>query len=150
MTADANELHELRISVREFLEAKSPEESVRKLMESETRFDPEVWSRAADQLRLPGLALPEEYGGDGFGPVELGVVLEEMGRALFCAPSSPPYCWPPRPCWNRATTKPAHATSPASRPAGPRPPSPSPRTAARGIPSWSPPARCPTATAAGS
>ncbi|MFG2129132.1 acyl-CoA dehydrogenase family protein [Streptomyces sp. NPDC048751] len=86
MTADEDELRELRYSVREFLEAKSPEEAVRKLMESEPRFDPAVWAQAADQLRLPGLAIPEEYGGDGFGPVELGVVLEEMGRALLCAP----------------------------------------------------------------
>ncbi|MFD9189365.1 acyl-CoA dehydrogenase family protein [Streptomyces phaeochromogenes] len=86
MTADESELLELRSSVREFLEAKSPEEAVRKLMESEPRFDPAVWAQAADQLRLPGLVIPEEYGGDGFGPVELGVVLEEMGRALLCAP----------------------------------------------------------------
>ncbi|MGW3420052.1 acyl-CoA dehydrogenase family protein [Streptomyces phaeochromogenes] len=86
MTADESELRELRSSVREFLEAKSPEEAVRKLMESEPRFDPAVWAQAADQLRLPGLVIPEEYGGDGFGAVELGVVLEEMGRALLCAP----------------------------------------------------------------
>ncbi|MET7783818.1 acyl-CoA dehydrogenase family protein [Streptomyces sp. NPDC005388] len=86
MTADESELRELRASVREFLEAKSPEEAVRKLMESEPRFDLDVWAQAADQLRLPGLAIPEEYGGDGFGPVELGVVMEEMGRALLCAP----------------------------------------------------------------
>jgi alkylation response protein AidB-like acyl-CoA dehydrogenase len=86
MTADDSGLRELRASVREFMEAKSPEEAVRKLMDSEPRFDPAVWAQAADQLRLPGLAIPEEYGGDGFGPVELGVVLEEMGRALLCAP----------------------------------------------------------------
>jgi alkylation response protein AidB-like acyl-CoA dehydrogenase len=30
--------------------------------------------------------VPEEYGGQGFGFVELGIVLEEMGRALLCAP----------------------------------------------------------------
>ncbi|MFF4015854.1 acyl-CoA dehydrogenase family protein [Streptomyces sp. NPDC001843] len=86
MSADEGELRALRSSVREFLEAKSPEEAVRKLMESEPRFDPAVWAQAADQLRLPGLAIPEEYGGDGFGLVELGVVMEEMGRALLCAP----------------------------------------------------------------
>ncbi|WP_405622796.1 acyl-CoA dehydrogenase family protein [Streptomyces sp. NBC_00076] len=86
MTADESELRELRSSVREFLAAKSPEEAVRKLMESEERYDPAVWAQAADQLRLPGLVIPEEYGGDGFGQVELGVVLEEMGRALLCAP----------------------------------------------------------------
>ncbi|MET7725115.1 acyl-CoA dehydrogenase family protein [Streptomyces mirabilis] len=86
MIADESELRELRAFVREFLEDKSPEEAVRKLMESEPRFDLDVWAQAADQLRLPGLVIPEEYGGDGFGPVELGVVMEEMGRALLCAP----------------------------------------------------------------
>ena len=86
MTADESALDELRSAVRDFLEAKSPEEAVRKLMESETRYDPAVWAQLTEQLRLPGLAIPEEYGGDGFGPVELGVVLEEMGRALLCAP----------------------------------------------------------------
>ncbi|SHH61076.1 acyl-CoA dehydrogenase family protein [Streptomyces sp. 3214.6] len=86
MSADEAELRELRAAVRDFMEAKSPEEAVRKLMESEPRFDAAVWAQAAHQLRLPGLTIPEEYGGDGFGLVELGVVMEEMGRALLCAP----------------------------------------------------------------
>jgi alkylation response protein AidB-like acyl-CoA dehydrogenase len=33
-----------------------------------------------------GLVLPEEYGGSGGGWTDLVVVLEEMGRALLCAP----------------------------------------------------------------
>jgi alkylation response protein AidB-like acyl-CoA dehydrogenase len=80
------ELDELRSAVRDFLAAKSSEEAVRKLMDSTPPFDPEVWTQLADQLRLPALTIPEEYGGDGYGPVELGVVLEEMGRVLLCAP----------------------------------------------------------------
>ena len=40
----------------------------------------------AQQLGLQGLAIPEEYGGSGYSYVELIVVLEEMGRALLCAP----------------------------------------------------------------
>jgi alkylation response protein AidB-like acyl-CoA dehydrogenase len=40
----------------------------------------------AEQLGLQSLIIPEEYGGQGFGYVELIVVLEEMGRALLCAP----------------------------------------------------------------
>src|SRR5262249_20710250 len=35
---------------------------------------------------LAGLAIPEEFGGQGFTFVELGIVVEEMGRALFPAP----------------------------------------------------------------
>jgi alkylation response protein AidB-like acyl-CoA dehydrogenase len=38
------------------------------------------------QLGLTAVHIPEEYGGQGFGFVELGIVLEEMGRALLCAP----------------------------------------------------------------
>jgi alkylation response protein AidB-like acyl-CoA dehydrogenase len=83
---DDTELDDLRDALRDFLSARSGEEEVRKLMESEPRFDPAVWAQLADQLRLPGLAIPEQYGGDGFGLVELGVVMEEMGRALLCAP----------------------------------------------------------------
>ncbi|GIS99272.1 MAG: hypothetical protein CM1200mP26_09850 [Acidimicrobiales bacterium] len=36
---------------------------------------------------MQSLIIPEEHGGQGFGFVELGVVLEgEKGRALLCAP----------------------------------------------------------------
>ena len=39
----------------------------------------------AEQLGLQSLTIPEEYGGQGFGYVELIVVLEEMGKTLVCA-----------------------------------------------------------------
>ncbi len=39
-----------------------------------------------EQLGLQGLVIPEEFGGSGYSYVELIVVLEEMGRALLCAP----------------------------------------------------------------
>ena len=40
----------------------------------------------AEQMGLPGLIVPEQYGGAGLGSVELAVVMEEMGRVLLCAP----------------------------------------------------------------
>src|ERR1700752_2489064 len=80
------EQEELRKSVRRFLEDKSPETEVRRLMETTQGYDPAVWSQMAEQLGLQGLAIPEEYGGSGYTYVELIVVLEEMGRALLCAP----------------------------------------------------------------
>jgi alkylation response protein AidB-like acyl-CoA dehydrogenase len=39
-----------------------------------------------EELGLQGLAVPEQYGGSGFGYVELGIIFEEAGRALLCAP----------------------------------------------------------------
>ena len=84
--AFTDEQEELRKTVRSFLENKSSEEAVREQMETEDGFDPAVWSQMGEQMGLQGLSIPEEFGGSGYGFVELGIVLEEMGRALLCAP----------------------------------------------------------------
>jgi alkylation response protein AidB-like acyl-CoA dehydrogenase len=82
----SDEQEELRVSMRRFLEDKSPETEVRRLMETAEGYDPAVWGQMAEQLSLLGLIVPEAYGGLGYGYVELIVVLEEMGRALLCSP----------------------------------------------------------------
>ena len=84
--AFSEEQEELRKMVRSFLEAKSSETAVREQMETEKGYDAAVWSQMAGEMALQGLAIPEEFGGQGFSFIELGVVLEEMGRALLCAP----------------------------------------------------------------
>ncbi|HUY22958.1 MAG TPA: acyl-CoA dehydrogenase family protein [Acidimicrobiales bacterium] len=84
--AFSEEQEELRRSVRRFLEDKSPISEVRRLMETTEGYDPAVWDQMANQLGLQALAIPEEYGGAGFGYVELTVVFEEMGGALLCSP----------------------------------------------------------------
>ncbi len=84
--AFSEEQEELRRSVRRFLEDKSPEVEVRRLMDTTEGYDPAVWKQMAEQLGLQGLIIPEEFGGSGYSYVELIVVLEEMGRALLCAP----------------------------------------------------------------
>ncbi len=84
--AFSDEQEELRRTVRGFLADKSPESEVRRLMETVEGYDPKLWQQMGEQLGLQGLAIPEEYGGAGFTFLELGVVLEEMGRALLCAP----------------------------------------------------------------
>ncbi|MEY2475446.1 MAG: hypothetical protein QOG87_761 [Actinomycetota bacterium] len=84
--AFSEEQEELRKSVRKFLEQKSDSPEVRRLMETEEGYDPDVWNQMAQQLGLQGLAIPEEHGGSGYSYVELIVVLEEMGRALLPAP----------------------------------------------------------------
>ena len=84
--AFSEEQEELRKSVRRFLDEKSPVSEVRRLMETTEGYDPAVWKQMGEQLGLQGLAIPEEFGGSGYGYVELGVVLEEMGKSLICAP----------------------------------------------------------------
>jgi len=84
--AFTDEQEELRKTVRAFLDSKSAESAVREQMETEQGYDEAVWRQMAEQMGLQGLHIPEEHGGSGFDYVELGIVLEEMGRSLLCAP----------------------------------------------------------------
>jgi alkylation response protein AidB-like acyl-CoA dehydrogenase len=85
LTFDAEQL-ELGRVVRSFLERRSDEAAVRRLMVTDSGFDEGVWRQLAGELGLLGLSVPERYGGSGYGLRELGVVFEETGRALLCAP----------------------------------------------------------------
>ena len=84
--AFSEEQEELRRITRQFLENKSSEAEVRRLMETEEGYDTAVWSQMAEQMGLQGLIIPEEFGGSGYTYIELTVVLEEMGRRLLAAP----------------------------------------------------------------
>ena len=85
--AFTEEQEELRKTVRAFLEAKSPEAAVRELMETERGLRPRgLEARWPSSWACRACIIPEEFGGSGYSYVELGVVLEEMGRALLCAP----------------------------------------------------------------
>jgi alkylation response protein AidB-like acyl-CoA dehydrogenase len=82
----SEEQEELRRVVRRFLETTSPIGEARRLMDTPEGYEPAVWKQLSQELALPGVQIPEAYGGQGFGFVELGIVLEEMGRALYCGP----------------------------------------------------------------
>jgi alkylation response protein AidB-like acyl-CoA dehydrogenase len=84
--AVSEELEELRGALRRFFADKSPSSEVRRLMGTWEGYDAAVWEQMAQQLGLQGMAVPEEFGGAGFGMREVAVVMEEMGRALVCAP----------------------------------------------------------------
>ena len=84
--AFTTEQREFRAVLRRFFGQTSPPSAVRRLMETEAGWDAAHWRDLNTQLGLCGVHVPEAYGGMGFGLVELGIVLEEMGRALVCAP----------------------------------------------------------------
>ena len=44
------------------------------------------WRRLCGEIGVAGLAIPERYGGAGAGPVEIHIVMEELGRRLTPAP----------------------------------------------------------------
>jgi alkylation response protein AidB-like acyl-CoA dehydrogenase len=83
--AFSEEQEMLRDTARRFLEAKSPSEVVRRLMETEEGFDAALWADIAGQ-GWQAMAIPEEYGGAGFTFMEQAILMEEMGRALFPSP----------------------------------------------------------------
>jgi alkylation response protein AidB-like acyl-CoA dehydrogenase len=80
------EHEDFRESVRRFVERALPEETVRRLMATADGHDPAVWQRSAEQLGLPGLFVPEEYGGTGLSLLEVGLVAEELGRGVVGGP----------------------------------------------------------------
>ena len=80
------EQDEFRSGLRRALEARSSPKDVRRLMATEQGFDREGWKKLNQELGLTAVHVPEAYGGSGFGYGELGIVLEEMGRSLLCAP----------------------------------------------------------------
>jgi alkylation response protein AidB-like acyl-CoA dehydrogenase len=78
----------LKNSARDFLEKECPESYVRQMEEDERGYSPEVWRKMAE-LGWQGLMIPEQYGGAGFGFLDLIVLLEEFGRALVPGPFIP-------------------------------------------------------------
>ena len=75
----------LRDAVADLLARHSDEAQVRALMATDTGFDPAMWRELA-AMGLTGLLIAEQYGGSGAGPVEMGIAMEEMGRALLVGP----------------------------------------------------------------
>lgn len=80
------EQDELRAAVRRFVAERSPSSVIRRLMAEPVGLERSVWQTMAEQLGLLGLGIPECYGGSGGGMVELGIVMEELGRGLAVSP----------------------------------------------------------------
>ena len=54
-------------------------------MQTPEGLDRSLW-RELTEMGITGMAIPEEYGGAGYGFLELAVAIEEAGRALLPAP----------------------------------------------------------------
>ena len=80
-----DEQQAIRSTARDFLAARYRSERIRELVESKHGFKPSDWEEMAE-LGWSGLALPEQWGGQGLGIVELAVLFEEMGYALAPSP----------------------------------------------------------------
>jgi alkylation response protein AidB-like acyl-CoA dehydrogenase len=72
---------ELRAAIRDVLDREATGEWLRVVMDEPAGHDANLHGLMAE-LGWTGLAIPERYGGSGATLVELGVVLQELGRAL--------------------------------------------------------------------
>ena len=79
-----DEQKEIKDVARELLRARSPFAKVRETA-GHQRYDDALWREIVD-LGWPGIAVAEEYGGQGLGAVELAVLLEELGYACAATP----------------------------------------------------------------
>lgn len=75
----------VRDAARSFLAAECTPALVRQMELDPLGYDRALWDKSAE-LGWPGLALPEAYGGSDLPLVYLGLVLQEVGRALAPIP----------------------------------------------------------------
>ncbi|MEU7583830.1 acyl-CoA dehydrogenase family protein [Streptomyces sp. NPDC041068] len=77
---------EIRRTLREVITKRCGPDEVRAAVRTPAGHDSALWGALAEQLGLPGLALPEAYGGVGCTTAELALGCEELGRALAPTP----------------------------------------------------------------
>uniref|UniRef100_UPI0035CAFFC4 acyl-CoA dehydrogenase family protein n=1 Tax=uncultured Sphingomonas sp. TaxID=158754 RepID=UPI0035CAFFC4 len=77
----------LRDMVREWSDNESPVTAFRKMRAAAPAegYDPAAW-KTLGEMGLPGIVIPEDFGGTAFGYLSLGLVLEQLGRNLAASP----------------------------------------------------------------
>jgi alkylation response protein AidB-like acyl-CoA dehydrogenase len=75
---------EIKTVAHELLTSRSPMAKVREAAEA-AEYDPALW-REIVELGWPGIAVAEQYGGQGLGAVELAALMEELGYACAATP----------------------------------------------------------------
>jgi alkylation response protein AidB-like acyl-CoA dehydrogenase len=78
-----DEQRAIKETAHEMLAARCPLAKVREAAEARS-YDDSLWAGICE-LGWPGIAIPEEHGGQGLGVVELAILCEELGYA--CAPA---------------------------------------------------------------
>ncbi|MDH6609226.1 alkylation response protein AidB-like acyl-CoA dehydrogenase [Streptomyces sp. SAI-208] len=80
------EQDQIRSALRDLLRRRCGPAESRSAADTPAGYDPALWTALAEQLGLPALALPEEYGGVGCSVTELALACEETGRVLAATP----------------------------------------------------------------
>ena len=77
----------LKTTVEDLLRQQSPVSALRHLRDNQdaTGYSKQLWQQLVD-MGIPTAALPEQFGGYGFGYLGLGAVFEVMGQSLCATP----------------------------------------------------------------
>jgi len=77
----------LRDMAKQFFTEQVPVTNLRQLRDDKDQdgYDKQVWQQIVE-LGFSGILIPEEQGGTGFGPIGLGIVMQEAGRTLAASP----------------------------------------------------------------
>ncbi len=77
----------LRDMAKQFFAEQVPTTNLRKLRDEKNAdgYDKAIWQKIID-LGFAGILIPEQYGGTDFGPIGMGIVMEEAGRTLAASP----------------------------------------------------------------
>ncbi len=75
----------LKTMARDLLEKECPEAEIRATFRRKEGYSPEIWKKIAD-LGWLGIMYPEQYGGTGGNVIDMAVLFEEMGRAMYVSP----------------------------------------------------------------
>src|SRR6201995_6161034 len=78
---------DIQRTARDLLAERATAARVREHAEART-VDEALW-RELSELGWPGIAVAEEYGGQGLGQIELSILCEELGRSLAPVPFLP-------------------------------------------------------------
>ena len=81
-----DEQQAIKATAHDFLASRFKSERMREIAGSATTASTPPAGSEMAELGWAGLALPEEWGGQGLGIVELAVLFEEMGYALAPSP----------------------------------------------------------------
>ena len=80
-----DEQQAIKATAKDFLASRFKSDRIREIAASGDGTDPDGWGQMAE-LGWTGLAVPEQWGGQGLGIVDLAVLFEELGYALAPSP----------------------------------------------------------------
>ncbi|MCH7959117.1 MAG: acyl-CoA/acyl-ACP dehydrogenase [Candidatus Hydrogenedentes bacterium] len=83
----SDEQKELKDQAKRFLSEQCGPTVVRNILESDEPFARDLWKQVAE-MGFTGTAIPEEYGGIGYGYLELCLIAQELGRVAAPIPFS--------------------------------------------------------------